>query len=49
VKQASLSNGLRICAIAMPGVRHVSIRLIVGAGSRDDPREKAGISRACTP
>jgi predicted Zn-dependent peptidase len=44
VKQASLPNGLRICAIEMPGVRHVSIRLIVGAGSRDDPREKAGIS-----
>jgi predicted Zn-dependent peptidase len=44
MRQASLSNGLRICAIEMPGVRHVSIRLIVGAGSRDDPREKAGIS-----
>ena len=25
-------------------MRHVSIRLIVGARSRDDPREKAGIN-----
>lgn len=44
MRRASLPNGLRICAVEMPGVKHVSVRLIVGAGSRDDPRDKAGIS-----
>ena len=28
----------------MPHARHVAVRLVVGAGSRDDPRDKAGIS-----
>ena len=44
IRHAVLPNGLRICGVEMPNVRHVSIRLIVAAGSRDDPREKAGIS-----
>src|SRR5258708_5422027 len=28
----------------MPSAQHLSIPLLVGAGSRDDPRDKAGIS-----
>ncbi len=41
---ATLSNGLRVIATEMPHARHVAIRLCVNAGSRDDPRDKAGIS-----
>lgn len=31
-------------AVEMPHASYVSLRLVVGAGSRDDPREKAGLS-----
>jgi predicted Zn-dependent peptidase len=44
VRRATLENGLRVVAVEMPHVSYVSVRLVVGAGSRDDAREKAGIS-----
>lgn len=44
MRRATLENGLRVVAVEMPHVSYVSLRLVVGAGSRDDPREKAGIS-----
>ncbi|MBX3191420.1 MAG: insulinase family protein [Labilithrix sp.] len=44
LRRATLPNGLRVAAFEMPEVQHVAIRLMVGAGSRDDPRDKAGIS-----
>jgi predicted Zn-dependent peptidase len=43
VRQVTLANGLRVVAIEMPQVKHVAIRVFIGAGSRDDPRDKAGI------
>lgn len=44
VRRATLANGLQVIAHEMPHLSYVSLRLVVGAGSRDDPREKAGIS-----
>lgn len=44
VRRATLENGLRVVAVEMPQVSYVSLRVVVGAGSRDDPREKAGLS-----
>jgi predicted Zn-dependent peptidase len=44
VRRVTLENGLRVIAVEMPHASYVSLRLVVGAGSRDDPREKAGIS-----
>lgn len=44
LRRTTLANGLRVAVIEMPYARHVSIRVMVDAGSRDDPRDKAGIS-----
>ena len=39
-----LDNGLRVVTSAMPHTRSVSISVYVGAGSRYEPAEKAGVS-----
>ncbi len=43
-EKTTLKNGLRIVTSSMPHTRAVSISIYVGAGSRYEPAEKAGIS-----
>jgi len=43
-KKTTLENGLRIVSASIPHVHSVSIGVIVGAGSRYESPEQAGIS-----
>src|SRR5690242_6385352 len=43
-QRTTLSNGLRILTETMPHTRSVSISIYVGAGSRYETREQAGLS-----
>ena len=42
--KTTLDNGLRILSAPMPGTRSVSVSLYVGAGSRYETPEEAGLS-----
>jgi predicted Zn-dependent peptidase len=43
-ERTTLPNGLRILTITMPHTRSVSVSVYVGAGSRYETRERAGLS-----
>ena len=43
-QRTALDNGLRVLTAEMPHTRSVSMFIVVGAGSRYEPAEKAGLS-----
>jgi predicted Zn-dependent peptidase len=43
-ERTTLANGLRVLSVTMPHTRSVSISIYIGAGSRYETRERAGLS-----
>ena len=47
VQRTTLENGLRICTEHLPGVRSISMSVMVECGSRDDGAGESGLAHLC--